>query len=61
MSTSATGNGKKIAALMVQGVAAGVVVAAALTATGAIAPATATALGVGAGVSIALSKHIVSS
>jgi hypothetical protein len=51
----------KIAALMVQGVAAGVVVAAALFATGAIPLATSTALGVGAGVSIALSKHLAQS
>lgn len=46
---------------MVQGVAAGVVVSAALFATGALPAATATALGVGAGVSIALSKHLASS
>ena len=57
---SANGS-KKIAALVVQGVAAGVVVAAGLAATGAIPPATATALGVGAGVSIAISKHLASS
>ena len=52
---------QKIAALMAQGVAAGVVVAAALFATGAIPLATATALGVGGGVSIALSKHLAQS
>ena len=49
---------KKIAALVVQGVAAGTVVSAALFATGSLPLATSTALGVGAGVSIALSKHL---
>ena len=58
---SSTNGSKKIAALVVQGVAAGTVVAAALVATGSIAPVTATALGVGAGVSIALSKHLAQS